>query len=373
MKKKTDSVEAVVATVSAKPLVEVVESSGVDLSEGKMYAMHFASNMQMVHSVTDEAMSKINFENPTDKDCKMARELRLKLVPNRTDAERKKDNLKKGLLTKTNLIQGLFNVVKSSSELVEQRLMDVEKKREREEAKRIAELRERRMALLSQFTDESSFPVEHMSEEAFSSLLDAQRAAYEKRVQAEKEAAMREELERQARQRVLDIERKLLPLSQWIEGFNDMDISLLTDLEVDSMLMSAIEAKKIEEEAQREALIAAEKEAERLKELARMAEIERARIQEEAERERKAKQALEEKIRFEQEMREAQRIAEEEAARRAAEAPDWERVKRYAQEIYSVEGPKDLKSEKAIELCRKIKELQTKILLYASDQIKSMK
>lgn len=371
MKKQRNSVESVVAMESNQSLVKVVNQSGVDLSEGKMYAMHFAENMKLITSLTEEAAESINWDNPSADDVKTARKIRLSLVPNRTDAERKKDMLKKSLLTKTNLIQGLYNVVKSSSELIEEKLMEMEKRKEREEKQILDELKAARVALLEPYTD-AQFPVEYMTEDAFSALLNAQKSAHEARIQAEKEAEERALAEAQEAQRVRDIERKLLPMSSWIDGYNDIVLSALSEEQTDAILAIAKQTKAIEEAAAAEALAQAEamrEEQERIrKELAEAKALQEA--------ERKARLDAEQRARFEQEMREAEEAArlkaEQETAAKAAAAPDLEKVKRYAQEIFSLEAPL-VSSPEAKEIVDKIYRLKEKILLWTVEEIKKLK
>lgn len=367
-RKKAES--ALAPVESQQEFVQVIESSGADISKGKLYALHFSENMELVNELTSMAKEQVDFDNPTEEHAKLARAIRLKLVPNRTNAERKKDMLKKNLLVETNLIQSLFNVIKNSSEMVEEMLLDVEKRKEREEKERLDKLREERMALISQYT-ETSFPVEHMSQEAFDSLLQAQKDAFEKAEVERIAEEQRIEAERIERERVQAVERTLLPYSMHIENFDQLDIASLTEEQVSAIINQA----KVEIEAERISREAAEKaEAE-----AKAAVEEAKKKQQEAERKlREAEQAERERERIRQQEAAAEeaRIAQEKEQERmrieaAARMSDKDKIIAFATDIMSVSAPV-VDSKFGKQLVQNIESLRLKIFEYALAQTQKM-
>ncbi|MCV6900744.1 hypothetical protein OE165_27305, partial [Escherichia coli] len=76
---------------------------------------------------------KINFENPTELDEKIARELRLRTVKIRTGSQDVKDERKRIHTLKANIEQDAWNLIKSTCQLEEEQFLQVEKKREKAE------------------------------------------------------------------------------------------------------------------------------------------------------------------------------------------------------------------------------------------------
>ena len=205
--------ETGVVVIENTQLLEVANNSGIELTKAQTYAMKFAPYMQKVNEVMEMA-SKINKTNPTAEDAKKARQYRLMLVPNRTSAEKLKDAEKATLLIETNLIQSLFNVVKNTSQLTENELMEVEKYQERVEAEAKAKLKSERETELSQYCENVSlFPLGEMTAEAYEQLLNGQKLSYEAKLAAEKAA----EEERLHKEKVdaLHKQRKESLISVW--------------------------------------------------------------------------------------------------------------------------------------------------------------
>jgi hypothetical protein len=304
MEKQTQIAE-VVATETNLEILDLVKKSGVELTKAETYALSFNPYMAKVIEISNE-MKTLNFENPTALDSKKARDLRLQLVPNRTTAEKKKDELKANLLTETNLIQSLFNVVKNTSQLTENQLMDLEKHQEKIEAERKAKLKAERETKLSEWCENVNlFPLGDMTDEAFEQLLNGQKLAYEAKIEAERKA---EELRLQEieKQRVITENRNsLLPFSQWIENFNEIDfekVDLIEMLNLAKQKKSEIEAKQAEIEAENKRLKEeAEFQAKELELERKKAEDERKRIEAENQAKFKAEQEAELKAKKEAE------------------------------------------------------------------------
>lgn len=173
-------------TIEIPEFLPVTKQSGIEKAE--TYAATFAPFMITVKELSEKVVN-LNKDNPTLVDAKLAREVRLALVKNRTATAKKKDESKAALLAEGNLIQNLHNVVINTSQLIEAELESVEKFAENKEKERIEALRNSRADRLSPFvTDASIFPLGEMSEDAFTELLTGSKLAHEAKIQAEKEA-----------------------------------------------------------------------------------------------------------------------------------------------------------------------------------------
>lgn len=173
-------------TIEIPEFLPVTKQSGIEKAE--TYAATFAPFMITVKELSEKVVN-LNKDNPTPVDAKLAREVRLALVKNRTATAKKKDESKAALLAEGNLIQNLHNVVINTSQLIEAELESVEKFAENKEKERIEALRNSRAYQLSPFvTDASIFPLGEMSEDAFTELLTGSKLAHEAKIQAEKEA-----------------------------------------------------------------------------------------------------------------------------------------------------------------------------------------
>ena len=359
MKKKTE----VTPSVAEQPqqFVEVINQHGVDVTEASRYARIFLPYMSKVQDSVDEALA-INFDNPTEADAKLARKIRLSLVPNRKEAEGQKDFQKKEFLIKSNLIQSLYNVVKSSSELLEENLMRVEKHAERMEAERVAKLKEERHARLSEFMDNATgFPVEAMTEEAFEAFLSSQKLAMEARVRAEKEAQEIEEIRRATAERANRFRARLLPVSSYIMGFNSLDLELINEADVEELFavasssMQADKEKAAAAEKERQAMLV---EQQALRDRIRQAEASAAKAQQEAE----------EAKRRAQEVKEVEREAHFKVD---AGMTDRESIAALAHLFSSIEMP-EVDSPNAQALVENVEILQRKVVAYIVEGLKKI-
>lgn len=178
-------------------LLPVTQQSGIQKAD--YYAGKFAPYMVTVKELSAK-VGAINHTEPTAVDAKLAREVRLALVKNRTATAKEKDDSKAALLAEGNLIQSLHNVVVSASQLIEADLTAVEKYAENKEKERIEALRSARVEQLAPYVvDANIFPVGTMTEDAFTELLTGSRLAHEARIEAEKEAEEKRIAEENAR------------------------------------------------------------------------------------------------------------------------------------------------------------------------------
>ncbi len=180
----------------------IVKQSGLEKAE--QYAAIFSPFMVQLKQLSDKAVT-VNHNNPTAIDAKIAREVRLALVKNRTATAAKKDESKSTLMAEANLIQNLHNVVINSSKLIEADLEAVEKFAENKERERKATLAAERALMFAEYgTDLTGYDLGSMADNVFADLLESQKLLHEKRIsdaakaEAERIEAERLELERQA-------------------------------------------------------------------------------------------------------------------------------------------------------------------------------
>lgn len=180
----------------------IVKQSGLEKAE--QYAAVFAPFMITLKQLSDKA-STINHTEPSVLDAKLAREVRLAMAKNRTASEKVKDTNKASLLAEGNLIQNLYNVIANSSKLSEADLDAVEKFAENKEKERKAQLSIERAAMFTDFgTDLTGYDLGNMADNVFADLLESQKLLHEKRIadaarlEAERIADEKAELERQA-------------------------------------------------------------------------------------------------------------------------------------------------------------------------------
>ncbi len=173
---------------------EIVKDSGLVLTDATEIKGAYLPFLAQLQEVVEQA-GRINAENPTDIDEKIARELRLKAVKIRTGSEKLKDERKKGYLIKGNLEQASYNVIKNSCLLAESALEEVEKAREKKEAARKEALRIERLDLLKPYCDNPEFyPLGEMDESGFNDLLNGMKLQAEAKVKAEQDRLEAERL-----------------------------------------------------------------------------------------------------------------------------------------------------------------------------------
>ena len=180
----------------------IVKQSGLEKAE--LYAAIFAPFMITLKELSDKA-GAIKKDNPGPVDAKLAREVRLAMVKNRTATEKQKDLSKSTLLAESNLIQNLNNVVVNTSKLVEADLDAIEKFAENKEKERKALLATERAAMFVEYgTDLTGYDLGTMADNVFADLLESQKLLHEKRIadaaeaEAKRLAEQKAELERQA-------------------------------------------------------------------------------------------------------------------------------------------------------------------------------
>lgn len=243
-----------------KQAEDQVKASGLEHKKAQVYFASYAPFMSMMDELEKE-IDSLNSEDPGLEDSLKAREIRLRFVKEvRKPAERKKDELKQTLLQETNLIQSLYNLVKSVSELKEGHLEKIEKHVELKEQQRKAELEKERLEYLEPFGfDATGFNLKEMDAATFEMVLAGAKAKHAQKLEdelnAEKERIRLQTIER------LKVERMEVLNSVWqfVPQENKINYAELEEAEFKKMLKAA---KKLHSEHLAE--IEALKEKERL-------------------------------------------------------------------------------------------------------------
>jgi hypothetical protein len=285
-------------------------------------------------------------------DPKEARALRLKIKAERVEAEKTRKRLKEDSLRMGKAIDGANNIFLAVITPIEQAMDEIEKAEERRIERERIEIEQIRMEKLRPFLD-PAMPLPNISgitEDQFGKLLDGTIALHEMRIAAIKKA----EEERIERERRESEERE----SQRLEN-----IRLKAEAEAREKQMA--EERRIA--AEKEAVAQAERKAAEEKARKEREKIE-AKAHEEAAARAKAEaqaQALRnadaKRIADEKAAAEAKRHADELAAKKAAAAPDKEKLMAFAEQVRALQLPEvkspDAQSAKA--------EIQAKVSSFA--------
>lgn len=195
---KTEEVQLPAITETPK-VAEMIKNSGVEPTKAEAHVLAFADKFAELHELS-RPLATLNKENPSKEDAKIARENRLKVVKVRTGTESIKDDRKKLILAEANLIQSTNNIIRDACILTEAEYEEIEKKEERVEAQKRAELKQTRIELLTPYEVDTQFlPLDTMDEETFERLLSNEKEKFEavKQLRAKQEAE-RIEAERKA-------------------------------------------------------------------------------------------------------------------------------------------------------------------------------
>ncbi len=379
------------ASPDVQPLTLALTASKLDASSTQSVLQPYVPLYKAVRGLTAKAADLI--ANPTTPaaDAKLARTLRLALKGERCAAEKVRQNLKAHVLAFGKAVDGLYDVVEAEAEPMEAKLAEIEKAEEIAAAKRRQELRESRAQALAAYgRDVSGLPLETMTQAAFDALVDdakvaqaarLEREAREKeaaRIAAEKaeqerlaaEQAERERLEREkaeadarakaeAEERArVEAENARLRAEKEAAEKAAREAAEKAEAErreaeakakAEREAAEAEAARKLAEEQARlkaeadAAAAAAKAEADRLAAIAaeekRKADEARAVAEEEARKEREAREALERAERERVAAEERRKAEEAEAARRAAVAPDAEKLRAFAETLRALQMP----------------------------------
>lgn len=205
-----------IATIEIPEFLPITKQSGIEKAE--TYAATFAPFMITLKELSDKTRG-INKETPSVTDAKIAREVRLALVKNRTATGKKKDESKAVLLAEGSLIQNLHNVVVNTSQLIEADLEAVEKYAENKERERIEALRVERVSQLAPFVefDANQLSLGTMTADEFATTLQAYQLAHEKKIEDARiaeETRIKEENTRLEEQKIIREENEKMKAEQ---------------------------------------------------------------------------------------------------------------------------------------------------------------
>lgn len=332
-------------------VTELVQKSGIELTKAESHVHAFKEKFETLAELS-RPLADLNKENPSEEDAAIARKIRMALVKVRTGAETIKDERKAILLTESSLIQGIFNVVKSSCILTEGQYEAVEKHQERIEKERKEKIRDERLSKLEPFEVDVTYlnsVLVDMDDSKFDQLLSDSEMLFNSKKEAVRKAE-EEAIAELERHRIAAAEREIE--NERIRKENES-------------LKKEAEQKEKEIQAEREKLISDQKEeSDRLakiqKEKDDLANTEREKLKAEL----LAKQKVEDdRIALETRTKEEQ----EKVKKDALLAPDKEKLKSLAIAFALIEMP-ELATSEAQLIIENIKILQGKLTAYILDQ-----
>lgn len=361
----SQEIETVQAEEMPTELNLILKDSGLELSETETIKQSYLPYFTQMAEIKEQA-KKINFENPSELDEKIARELRLKTVKIRTGSLAIKDERKRIHTLKANIEQSTWNLIKASCELEEETFLQVEKVRINKEIARKAALKAERLELLAPITDQANiYPVGEMTEESFQDLLSglqlaaqakieaAQKAEAERIERERKEAEEREaqrlenirlKAEAEAREKELAAEREEAEKARLAqEALRKAEQAKADKILADQKAEAERKQKEIEDKAAAERKLEAEMAAKVKAEADTKLEAER-KENERLQAQLKTKQEAEEKARIEKEDAEKKRIA---AEKKAAAAPKKQKLSAWV-DGFVIDAPTGLSEDETV-------------------------
>lgn len=184
-------------------LAKVLTDSKLELTEAEEIKQSYLPYFEQMAVIKQEA-SKINFDNPTELDEQIARNLRLRTVKIRTGSMAVKEERKRIHMLKANVEQSAWNLIKTTCELDEELFLQIEKKREIAEKARLEARKADRINKLLPFNVDVQFiDLLNMPDDAFDKLLAQSELAFEQ----ERAELLKAEQERIERERIAEEKR----------------------------------------------------------------------------------------------------------------------------------------------------------------------
>lgn len=364
-----------------KDLAIILEEKQLEPTQSKTLLDGFGDFFVQAHKLVAQAKGiKVTSEDQVEEMAR-AKELRIKLMKIRKDAERTKVVLKEGYLRGGQAVQDIFNDIRDITQPEEDRLKEQEKFAEIAEAKRVEARHTKRVETLSKYVEDVSvYSLRDMPDDVFDNLVSDCKKVYDQKIADEKKA----EEERIAREKAQELynDRKLI-----LAKFSDfVDLSRLTpdttQTEYEEMVSLAQSSKKAHEDKQEAIRI----ENEKLQKEKEEAEKERLAAEKKAEEERKKLEAekaeAEEKLRKEKEAQaekerkaleaeEEKKRVEEEAAKKALLAPDKEKLAELAKTIDIIKFPA-VSSKEAGDIIREANLMLDKVSSFIREKAKGL-
>lgn len=323
-------------------IVRVVNEAGIGADLSQSLIRTFGEPFAQASALIAESRGIVVTDATQVSEMKAARAARLKLRAIRTEAENTRKLLKCDFLAAGKAIDNVAKTIALLIEPEEQRLEEAEKFAERAEAARKARIRAEREEMLRPFgIDTTHYDLGSMPDGTFAGLLENTRLAHEAKIakaKADEEARLAAERAKQEEDRRIREENARL------------------QREKEAAEAAARAEREKAEAAER---IAAQKAAAERAEIERKARAEQARIEAERQKERQAAEAklaeertarekLEREAREREEAERKRKADAERAARKAAAAPDAEKLRTLAKALMSFPLP-EMTSDKAKE------------------------
>lgn len=335
-------------------IVTIVQSSALQEQTKNEIQNTFTPYMARIQEMDAKLSAVISQmsegSEPLPEDIKMAEAIRKTAKATRLDAEKTKKQGKEDIIAKGRVYDAVYNLIESTSKLIESKANQIEKYYELKEKARLDGVEFERRDFLRQEKyaqfDVTFVAVREMSEEQWDSYVAQLDATL--KAQAEAEAKAKEEAER------IEMER--------IEAEKKREAERVAQLKAAEEARKLAEKKLAEEQkaraeaeakarAEREKLEAEQKaERERLQAIAKKQQEEADRLRAEAEAKVKAEREVKEK-------------AEAEIKARA-KADDAVKLNHFVNQLKSIEFPLNLKDEKNIEAVNQAKQRIDAIINY---------
>jgi hypothetical protein len=334
-----------------KELLAVAAQNGLQPETTQNLQTSFAPLFTQARSIMEKSRL-IEVTDVSQKlEIKLARTYRLELRAIRVASDKTRKELKEESLKKGKAIDGFHNILLHLVEAEETRLDQSEQFAERKEAERKAALKAVREELLKPFAvDCALFQLGEMTDETFDQLLSGTKLAHEAKI----EAARKAEAERIEREAAIAAEQARIKAEneKLRKEAEEKEAALKAERErVAKEQAAALEAARKEREAleaiaaeERRKAEVARKEAEAKAakdraELEARALAEREAAEAVARKEREAREKLEAEKRAAEEQATARVKAEADALRKAAAAPDRDKLLAFATAIAAVVPP----------------------------------
>lgn len=184
-----------------KEITEIVQyESGLSVEKHNALASQFNPLAENIGELIATAKSIVIRDASDVESMSLARKTRLELKAIRVETERTRKSLKESAVREGKAIDGMANIIKFMIVPAEEELREKEEFVARQEAKRIADLAEKRRSQLVVFgINCECFNLGNMADEAFDELLSTSKAGFEAKKKAEQAEAKRIEDEKAAR------------------------------------------------------------------------------------------------------------------------------------------------------------------------------
>lgn len=211
------------------------------------------ATVKLEREVLIEAYNGVIDLEITPKNVAVFKELRLKIVKNRTQGiENWHKKTKEIFLRSGQLVDAIKNAEVSINKDMEDKLESAEKYFENLEKERIATLHNERVELLKPYV-EDLFGTQfgEMDAQIFDDYLAGAKLRFEAKKEAEEKAEQERLAEVEKQKKISENRNALLPLSNWIENFSNIDFEIVNVNELIEVAQGLKSTQEAEAEAQR--------------------------------------------------------------------------------------------------------------------------